>query len=305
MGKRILWRDVSARNINSVSVMINLQLNIKIALILSVASLIACEQTPDTVAPVEEKRLVLNDTGMNLYTQELPQRLPNDPKPEALTLTPDVTALTQDADLGNDRSDGLNSNGAKGFVFIKMDALGNTLADQTANYTDNPWSCVKDEITGLIWEVKTSSGLQKGTNTYTWYNPDSTTNGNNAGTQVSDANCQGTLTNCNTHEYINTINQLNDGKGLCNLTNWRLPLREELRSLVDYSVSPTSTTSSNNSMIDVNYFPNGLDTDNWSSQTEVDFDNTGSNAWVVHFDTGHATTHGKDKVLVVVRLVHD
>ena len=45
--------------------------------------------------------------------------------------------------------------GMAGFDFTKLDANGNPLANQNQDYPTQPWHCVKDNQTGLIWEVKT------------------------------------------------------------------------------------------------------------------------------------------------------
>lgn len=62
-----------------------------------------------------------------------------------------------------------DSDGHAGFSFTKLDANGNELL---ANATD--WSCVKDNVTGLIWEVKQGGngtvgdeGLHDADDTYT------------------------------------------------------------------------------------------------------------------------------------------
>ena len=45
------------------------------------------------------------------------------------------------------------------------------------------WIMTRDNVTGLIWELKTDDGsVHDKDNTYTWYDPDPVTNGGNAGT---------------------------------------------------------------------------------------------------------------------------
>ena len=58
--------------------------------------------------------------------------------------------------------------GEAGFDFTKLDANGNALPASATS-----WDCVRDNVTGLIWEVKTTSGLRSWSNTYTWYDPNS------------------------------------------------------------------------------------------------------------------------------------
>jgi hypothetical protein len=75
----------------------------------------------------------------------------------------------QDAEYGRDVTHNDPSDGHAGFSFTKLDANG---SDLPASATD--WSCVRDNVTGLIWEVKTDDGgLRDQDWKYTWYNPDS------------------------------------------------------------------------------------------------------------------------------------
>ncbi|MBA5249233.1 MAG: DUF1566 domain-containing protein, partial [Gammaproteobacteria bacterium] len=121
--------------------------------------------------------------------------------------------------------------GSAGFDFTKLDSDGNTLS---ATATD--WRCVKDNHTGLIWEVKTTSGLHNKSDTYNWYNTDSTTNGGAVGYANNNGNtCHGYSTSdsnsfCNTQALVNRVNTA----GLCGKNDWRLPTLDELRSIVDY-----------------------------------------------------------------------
>lgn len=69
--------------------------------------------------------------------------------------------------------------------------------------------CMADEITGLVWEGKTTSGTRAGTNTYTRL-------GNNAATDASG--------------YVAAVNALN----LCGFSDWRLPTALELQTTVRY-----------------------------------------------------------------------
>jgi len=239
----------------------------------------------------------LNDTGITLYTQNFPMRLETDPKPIALTLTPDTSAPGQDADTGSDtNSDNSNNDGIGGFQFTKLDSNGKALENQANHYSTEQWQCVKDEITGLTWEIKTLSGLQQNAHRYTWYEPNENINGGHAG-EIGDNTICDELTNCNTNAYIAAINALNSGKGLCGINSWRLPLREELRSLIDYSVI-------DGPMIDTNFFPNTEATDTWTSQTSYYRSNDGISAWEVHFNKGYSEEHKKSANDVTVRLVH-
>ncbi len=185
----------------------------------------------------------------------------------------DIIRAGQDALFGRDVTNNDNSDGHAGFSFTRLDANGNALADQTQNYATNPWSCVKDNVTGLIWEVKTTSGLQTNSYTYTWYNSTGINDGGDwgigdtgvgtttgyetyAGTYAGSDNCANN-TRCDTEKYVADVNASNSGAGLCGATNWRLPSKHELNSIVNNNAI--------NPAIDANYFPNTKVGGYWSS----------------------------------------
>lgn len=86
--------------------------------------------------------------------------------------------------------------------------------------------CVKDNVTGLVWEGKTASGTRAGGNGYSNYGDG----------RSGDASA-----------YANSVNTA----VLCGANNWRLPSPQELQSLVNYGV-PFQTGS----LINVDWFPN-------------------------------------------------
>lgn len=105
-------------------------------------------------------------------------------------------------------------------------------------------SCARDNVTGLIWEVKTDEAAGA-TPTfrdkdfgYDWFNGSAGTVGSRAvtsGAAVTNANgrCQAAtgLINCDTQNYINAVN----AAGLCGYQDWRLPTTNELLGLFDTS----------------------------------------------------------------------
>ena len=162
--------------------------------------------------------------------------------------------------------------GAAGFDFTKIANDGSTLAANAALGTAaTDWACTQDNVTGLMWEVKTTGGLRSSGYTYTWYDSNSATNGGNAGT-ASGGICF-TAGRCDTEKFVQDVN----AAGLCGHTDWRMPKRGELRSIVDQSrYSPT---------IDPDYFPNTVSSNFWSASSNAYYS---SYAWVVNFSYGYA-----------------
>lgn len=145
----------------------------------------------------------------------------------------------QDGAVGRDaaaRNGDLDKEGAgpKGFDFTKLDAEGNELPSDAED-----WSCVRDNRTDLVWEVKTNSGLRDSDHTYTWYDPNSP-RGN--GVQGGAGFC-GPLGECNTHRFVKAVNE----EGLCGASDWRMPSVDDITSLyMEGWGSP----------LDPDYFPN-------------------------------------------------
>ncbi|EKK9985906.1 DUF1566 domain-containing protein [Vibrio vulnificus] len=173
--------------------------------------------------------------------------------------------------------------GAAGFDFTKLDNSGNPLPESASE-----WSCVRDNHTGLIWEVKQpggSGGLRDANHTYSWYNPDNSTNGGSAGTQNGGI-CQGSA--CDTYAFVNTVNS----QGLCGASDWRLPSVNELLSIVDNGrVEPA---------IEQSYFPYTPQYV-WYWSSSPNSGNSG-HAWYVYFGYGNAY-YGNEGSNGCVRLV--
>ena len=248
------------------------------------------EEPIHTVAP----SFVLNDTGAKSFLLETVDEDGN--STYAFANSPSDSLPGQDASNGRDVTSNDDSNGIGGFSFSKLDNMGIPLAVQSDGYQTTPWSCVYDNISKLTWEAKTNTGLQNTIHRFTWYNSDELSNGGNPGDLGNETSCGSELSNCNTQAYISAINSLN-GTGLCQFNDWRLPTREELRSLLNYGKAEGDT------LIDKNFFPFTSPRDHWSSQTAIYADINGSNAWEVHFEGGHSEAHAKSSSQVTVRLV--
>ena len=181
----------------------------------------------------------------------------------------------QDCNQGRDTTHNNKSDGHAGFSFTRLNADG-TIYTGDGNYDSNPWSCVQDNVTGLIWEVKTDDGgLHDANDTYNWYNTDPNTNGDFVGYDDEDgAICYGynssdSATYCNTEAFVNRVN----ATGLCGAKDWRLPKVEELRSIASYGhLNPS---------VDRDYFPNTNSSEYWSASPYSDYW-----IWYINFDIG-------------------
>jgi hypothetical protein len=183
----------------------------------------------------------------------------------------------QDGDFGRDaqaRAGTLykKGGGAAGFDFTKLDAAGNDLAAGATG-----WSCVRDNRTGLIWEVKVDDNthLRHMRHTYTWYNIDSATNGGDAGT-ANGGTCSGS--GCDTQAFVQAVN----AAGLCGASDWRLPTVQELLSIVH--------NGPNSPAIDRDYFPNSPSAWFWSSSPNA---SDANGAWYVSFSYGYVDENSK------------
>ncbi|MEW6077797.1 MAG: DUF1566 domain-containing protein [Thermodesulfobacteriota bacterium] len=109
-----------------------------------------------------------------------------------------------------------------GSAYTKLDDSAGELPDDTP-----VWAMVKDNVTGLIWELKTDNGnLQDKDFTYTW----------------NDA-----------QEFILDLNRNNFG----GYSDWRLPTVNELAYIVNYGAYGPA--------IDRSYFPNTINGQYWTA----------------------------------------
>lgn len=216
---------------------------------------------------------VLNDTGITTCSNVNQNGLP----------CPVTGFPRQDAEYGRDKTKNNNADGHAGFSFTKLDANGKALPASATS-----WNCVRDNVTGLVWEKKPkgdgkvgNQGLHDADDTYTWYSTDSTNNGGFVGYPDSQGNtCQGynstkPTTFCNTEAYRKRVN----AAGWCGFKDWRVPSVVELRGLVDQSVAYPGPT------IATGYFPDEQGSWHWSSSP---YANLADLAWIVGFDYGNS-----------------
>ena len=134
--------------------------------------------------------------------------------------------------------------------------------------------CVLDNVTGLMWEIKTADGgLHDSVNAYTNY--DSTNTGQKRGSGFSWLAPTQTDIDASTNSvgFKNSVNL----QGLCGYGDWRVPTVDELQSIVDYGGSPN---------VDAKWFPNTQGFF-WTSTSVVDLGNIDF-ARAIDFDIGYA-----------------
>lgn len=153
--------------------------------------------------------------------------------------------------------------GVAGFDFTRLDKNG-TEYTGSGVYIDKPWACVRDNVTGLVWEVKTTDdGIHDRKNIYRWGGKTAMLT-EAARTKWSEA-------------LFDDWNQLLDNSNntvLCGVKDWRLPTAIELFNIANKgAIEPA---------IDTDYFPNTVSAPYWSSNAHL----TLQKALSVNFDNG-------------------
>jgi hypothetical protein len=134
-----------------------------------------------------------------------------------------------------------------GFSFTKLDATtGEALSKDTIGH-----GCVKDNVTGLVWEVKNDkpkgTDIHSGKNTYRWGGVTA------KGIDRPDSDKKGSY-----YDDWDTLVEGSNENALCGFRDWHIPDREELRSIANLG----STTGA---AIDKYYFPYTQSRFYWSS----------------------------------------
>jgi len=218
----------------------------------------------------------LNDTGIVAC-------LPDDQDDDC-----PVRALPgQDAEFGRDvlaAAGQLNKlgTGPAGFDYTKLDFDGEPLPESATD-----WACVRDNYSGLIWEVKVDDpdDARHFGHTYSWYSLDGDLNGGQVGL-ADGGTCSGSP--CDLEGLVAAVNETR----LCGATDWRVPTRTELLSLVNAGQSDPA--------ISVGFFPRSPGA--FWSLTPMAADP--ASAWRIDFSGGALGIEDKTAALKV-RLVRE
>lgn len=146
----------------------------------------------------------------------------------------EITTKSPDVEFTNQPNTG-------SFDLTKIDEWGNELDDSA-----NDWSCVKDNVTGLMWEVKKDTnrtfgddGLRDLDDRFAYYDSTNVVNGSNdfGDKNVSGTDCifavENSDYNCNTEDFFKSLNSQPEGEHFCGRADWRLPSVKEFIQLLD------------------------------------------------------------------------
>lgn len=171
------------------------------------------------------------------------------------------------------------------FDFVHLDTKGEIMPFKTG-----PWACVQDNGNGLVWEVKADNeGLRHYTATFSWFNPSKVQTRDQG---IKDkGSCHPSLRgSCDTQGYVAAMNKIQ----LCGRSNWRLPTRDELASLLELrlaSPGPLITPS----------FPNTKASGYWTQDEGPPYSGV---AWALNFSDGQTAMFPKNSAFYV-RLVSE
>lgn len=195
----------------------------------------------------------------------------------------------QDADTGRDEISVLldkSGSGPRTFDFTKLDQNGDDLPNSSTVF-----SCVQDNFSGLIWEVKQPRSIPEFQNLRgvdNLYSMDSSAEALASCTSES---------NCGQAEFIDNVN----AAGYCGGSNWRLPTYLELLNIVDYNDVDKAnllvteffrySPNSNNGNTEEQFY--------WVSDTSA-IGGGGTSNWVLDLSTGDDSTILMNKVAYVI-----
>lgn len=196
------------------------------------AAAIVLHAGPAPAAPAR-----LNDTGLQACIA-----------PSSGTI--DCAGTGQDGEFGRDVLQPDDSDGRAGFQFTRLCNSGEAAgrgacpAEPVPGNGPDDWGCTRDEVTRLVWEVKTTDGgLRDQQRSFTFYTPGYDPDG----LYGSRKDVAG---------YVAAVNRA----GLCGAHDWRLPGPAELAGLADMGRTTVPA-------VDLAWFPNTVAGGFWAAGT--------------------------------------
>ena len=166
-------------------------------------------------------------------------------------------------------------------AYSKIANDGSELPDSAAFGSEAAdWACTRDNATGLVWEVKTTSGTRNQSTNYTNYDDVTQAEFNGGTRNPTQAEIDAAS---NSIGFVNAVNS----SALCGFRDWKMPSKDELLAL--YPKINANTT----------FFPNSLSAWFWSG---TPYASDPAFAWVVFFDVGGSYPFGQ-RFAFPVRLV--
>jgi len=179
------------------------------------------------------------------------------------------------------------------FNLTKINEAGDPLKADSAQ-----WSCLRENSTGLIWELKTNNGsLHDQKDSFTWDPPGPAGNVRRSGfTADSGATCSGyvagdSTTYCTTQSFLTRVNS----QGLCGAQDWRIPTITELNKIISLNRAAPAMYAT--------LFPRGTGKAIWSGSPVPKYPQF---AWHIYVNDGYA--HGAEQSgnlpVLLVRTAH-
>jgi hypothetical protein len=174
----------------------------------------------------------------------------------------------QDGEFGRDA---MQNNASDGFAGFKWKAVchsgdlagtGSCAASPQPGDGTDEWACTLDNVTGLMWELKTETGLRS------------------ADRRFDHGGRPGDYPNVEVH-----VDEMNSAR-LCGRTDWREPTVTELQSIVHYGVEAGQP------LIDAPFFPGPAPVFAYTTSSSF-----GGRFLNVSFFTGTVESHGSDDAL--------